>query len=340
YYPLITNNLIFFKFYYKIKKIGDDMKKLFILLFALTLTLTYSYSILEIQNEIFLKQKGTSSQIALNQSSWGIKVYPNDIIVTQKNSSCKIGNDEQYIEVKNNSQLDIDKDKLVLHKGCLFIEYFPTLIIYNGQKLDASNGVCDAGRNGLKVEAGYVLLNGKKVISDIEIGKTKKEEQEEIEEEEIIVKNIPEETPKNKEIVTVQAKEEPVVQKENIDGINKQAMEIAKNGNFKEGIDILKKGLIENPKNTSILNNLGVLYHQLGAYSEAMEYYKKALIIDPENQLLYYNIVCLYSKQKDETNTLLWYSRGKDIFTKTYYKEALTDPDLEYLRKITNDLKK
>lgn len=315
------------------------MKKLFIMLFVLTIVLTYSYSILEIQNEIFLEQKGASSKIALNQSSWGIKVYSNDIIVTQKNSSCKIGNDEQYIELNKNSQLEIKADEFILHNGSIFAEYFPTLIIYNGQKLDSSNGVCEAGRNGLKVDAGFVLLNGKKVMAQVEKSEGEKSVTEEVEEEVVPVKKAPK-MAEGKELTVNETKPQNIEQGKSINEINKEAMDIAKSGNYKKGIEILKKGLQKNPKNVSILNNLGVLYHQLGAYDEAMEYYKKALIIDPENQLLYYNIVCLYSKQKDEINTLLWYSRGKNIFTKIYYKEALTDPDLTYLRKLTDDLKK
>lgn len=55
-------------------------------------------------------------------------------------------------------------------------------------------------------------------------------------------------------------------------------------GNYQEAIKNYEKALQSDPKDSSILNNLGVAYYNLGDYENAKKYFDKALELDPNNK--------------------------------------------------------
>jgi len=84
----------------------------------------------------------------------------------------------------------------------------------------------------------------------------------------------------------------------------------AKNRNFNETKKILVEAKELEPKNTSVLNNLGTACRELGEIKNAVDYYKKAIEIDPNNANSYYNIGAIHYDAKK-------YNEAKNYLEKT-----------------------
>ena len=72
----------------------------------------------------------------------------------------------------------------------------------------------------------------------------------------------------------------------------------AKNRNFKETKKLLVEANEQEPKNISVLNNLGTVSRELGEIKNAIDYFKKAIEIDPNNGNSYYNLGAIYYDAK------------------------------------------
>ncbi len=68
----------------------------------------------------------------------------------------------------------------------------------------------------------------------------------------------------------------------------------ASNRNFTDAAELLLKGIKQQPKNTSALNNLGTAYKELGKIDISISYYEKVLTIDPNNTNANYNLGAVY----------------------------------------------
>jgi len=68
----------------------------------------------------------------------------------------------------------------------------------------------------------------------------------------------------------------------------------AKNRNFNETKKLLVEANEQEPKNISVLNNLGTACRELGEIKNAVDYFKKAIEIDPNNANSYYNLGAIH----------------------------------------------
>ena len=59
------------------------------------------------------------------------------------------------------------------------------------------------------------------------------------------------------------------------------ALAYKRQGDYQKAKDLYEKLLVDNPKNTMFLSNLGNIYYDFGKVNEAEECYKKSLAIDP-----------------------------------------------------------
>ena len=69
--------------------------------------------------------------------------------------------------------------------------------------------------------------------------------------------------------------------------------------NFDKAKEFLEKAIKIQPKNTSILNNLGTAYKELGKSKEAINFYQKALEIDSNHSNANYNLGVEFYKLKE-----------------------------------------
>ena len=60
-----------------------------------------------------------------------------------------------------------------------------------------------------------------------------------------------------------------------------------------EAFNCYNKAIELDPKNFNAINNLGILYHNLGDNQEAINTYKKALLIDHKNNYLAHFIIVM-----------------------------------------------
>ena len=81
----------------------------------------------------------------------------------------------------------------------------------------------------------------------------------------------------------------------------------AKNRNFNETKKLLVEANEKEPKNISVLNNLGTVCRELGEIKNAVDYFKKAIEIDPNNANSYYNLGAIHYdvKKYKEAKTYL-----------------------------------
>ena len=81
----------------------------------------------------------------------------------------------------------------------------------------------------------------------------------------------------------------------------------AKNRDFTKAKKLLGEAHELEPKNISVLNNLGTACKELGEIKNAVGYYKKAVEINPSNANAYYNLgaICYDTKQFKEAKTYL-----------------------------------
>ncbi len=129
----------------------------------------------------------------------------------------------------------------------------------------------------------------------------------------------------------------PIIKVNNLinDSIN-----YARAGEFKKAENILKKALKIKNFDVRIYNNLAVVYIMEKKYDAAIKILRKALNIKEEVGDTYYNLACAYSKKKDLKNGMKYIKKGVKYFNKNLLKSALTDKDLEFLRKNDKDFKK
>jgi tetratricopeptide (TPR) repeat protein len=70
---------------------------------------------------------------------------------------------------------------------------------------------------------------------------------------------------------------------------NNQGVQSFLNRNFEQAEKFYKEALDLEEENTTTLNNLGLLYHQLEEYETAVEYYEKAILLKPK-EVYYVNL--------------------------------------------------
>ena len=80
------------------------------------------------------------------------------------------------------------------------------------------------------------------------------------------------------------------------DSISMLASISAVNNNFNKAVELLKKAIEVQPKNTRALHNLGTAYKELGKLNEAINYYKQVLQIDPKHTIAHYNLGLVFHK--------------------------------------------
>ena len=75
-------------------------------------------------------------------------------------------------------------------------------------------------------------------------------------------------------------------------------------GRYQEAEKYINDLLLENPKDTDSLNNLGVIYDKQGLYDKAKEQFKKVLEIEPDNQNAKNNLDYLNAHIDDKPQTI------------------------------------
>ena len=64
-------------------------------------------------------------------------------------------------------------------------------------------------------------------------------------------------------------------------------------------LDLLKKGLVNNPSSISIFSNIGYILQSLKQYKEAIKYYKRALNLNPKDYIVLFNIANCFEETLD-----------------------------------------
>ena len=80
--------------------------------------------------------------------------------------------------------------------------------------------------------------------------------------------------------------------------------------NNKLALDLLKKGLTNNPASIKILSNIGYILQNLKKYDSAIKYYKKALNLNPENYLVLFNIANCYEESLEWELAIDYYNQS------------------------------
>ncbi|MCK5224367.1 tetratricopeptide repeat protein [Candidatus Calescamantes bacterium] len=319
------------------------------LFLVLTAVSSNSLRIMEIGEEIFLRtSEDTQSAIVLGEQSYGLFVYPGDIIDTGDSGSAIIGTEEAYFEVFSTSELCIKNEGILLKKGRIYLVNF-NLGFEAGEEFHDLSSICgfiffaNNGHKLLEITDGEVKLHGKdhKKGATVDLDETSGSiavpgtpeggVAQPVEEMELVVEELPVPTEIKKE------KKKDLLTTEEKNKINQKALAKAQAKEFKEAIKILLDGLKKSPQETSFLNNIGVMHHQLGEYDKALAAYKKVLKYDPTDPSAHYNIMCIYSVNEEEADLLLWYRAAEKVFTDKYFESMATDPDLEYLRTLLED---
>lgn len=89
-----------------------------------------------------------------------------------------------------------------------------------------------------------------------------------------------------------------------------KAMELFKEGKYKECIDAFSSVLETEPDNADVYNNMGVAYSCSGDSEHALNCYTKAIELDPELAQAYINLSDLYFKNGDIASTIGTLQRG------------------------------
>lgn len=85
------------------------------------------------------------------------------------------------------------------------------------------------------------------------------------------------------------------------------------NGNYRGALYYLKQSLRQDPKNVSIVDDIGNALQELGNYTGAISFYKKALVLDPHHVGAFVGIGGVLEKLGNQSATI-------------YFKEALKQP--------------
>tara|TARA_B100000029_G_scaffold178565_1_gene175944 strand:- start:2394 stop:4160 length:1767 start_codon:yes stop_codon:yes gene_type:complete len=84
----------------------------------------------------------------------------------------------------------------------------------------------------------------------------------------------------------------------------------AVNRDFAKAKEFLYRALEIQPKNLTVINNLGTTYKELGDFEKSRNYYEKVLAIDPNHVNAHFNMGILFYKLKD-------LKKAKEYFQKT-----------------------
>jgi len=97
------------------------------------------------------------------------------------------------------------------------------------------------------------------------------------------------------------------------DSISMLASISAFNSNFNKAMELLKKAIEVQPKNTRALHNLGTAYKELGKLKEAINYYKKVLQIDPKHTNAHYNLGLVFYKLNEFKTAKIYLKKTVEI---------------------------
>lgn len=89
-----------------------------------------------------------------------------------------------------------------------------------------------------------------------------------------------------------------------------RAMELFREGKYKESIDGFSSVLETEPDNADVYNNMGVAYACVGDFEHAEKCYVRAIELDPELAQAYINLSDLYYKHGDLASALGTLQRG------------------------------
>ena len=102
------------------------------------------------------------------------------------------------------------------------------------------------------------------------------------------------------------------------------ALAYKRQGNFEKALALYEKILVENPKNTMFLTNLGNIYFDLGKVNEAEKCFKKSLAIKPDQYNASISLANIYSNSFKFNDALfIFKSLNQDI--KNLTREQVSD---------------
>jgi tetratricopeptide (TPR) repeat protein len=130
--------------------------------------------------------------------------------------------------------------------------------------------------------------------------------------------------------------------------LNKNGIELSKNGDLKKGKEAFLKALKLEPSNPTTLSNLGLNYYLTKDYDNAIKYYKESYkISDSTYHMAAINLglTYFYNKEFDKgieiTTYAIEHAKDKDILSSAYVNRALnyfgnnkcneTQTDLNYI---------
>ena len=133
--------------------------------------------------------------------------------------------------------------------------------------------------------------------------------------------------PKKKKVVV------PLKKEASLNGVSfyQKAKYLQKIGRLKEAQRLYEQALTLEPENTSVLNNLGVIYIQQQDYSKARNILESAIRLKPEYVDPYYNLACLYAYKGQGVQSLKNLRMAISI-DKSVIEWARKDRDLQNLR--------
>jgi tetratricopeptide (TPR) repeat protein len=103
-------------------------------------------------------------------------------------------------------------------------------------------------------------------------------------------------------------------------------------GRREEALASYGKAIELDPQDPLYRTNRGFCLNMLGRHDEAMEQMTKAVALEPKNAFSWYNLACTWCWKKDKKKTLETLAKTFELDA-SYRKRALTEPELESLRK-------
>ena len=117
----------------------------------------------------------------------------------------------------------------------------------------------------------------------------------------------------------------------------------AKNEDFIKTKKLLNEAFNIDPKNISVLNNLGTVCKKLGEVENAANYYKKAIEVDPNNASAYYNIGATCYDLKQFQEAIVYLEKATKIqpnFALPFFVLGNVQADLKEYEKAASNYKK
>ena len=123
-----------------------------------------------------------------------------------------------------------------------------------------------------------------------------------------------------------------------------KAMNLFKEGKYKECIDAFSSVLETEPDNADVYNNLGVAYSCVGDFSHSEKAYVRAIELDPELAQAYINLSDLYYKAGDLASAVGTLQRGSyelqdnltiaHLLARVYIEDQRWDDAIEELERV------